>query len=99
MQQLFRPAPARVMSSVASSDYEFVAYTAARAALGVACSCTCTERSDSFLPPNESNPLSERTKTERISDQYISRAAEDFVRRMAKDIIVAYRLKPWQFRV
>ncbi|XP_010452768.1 PREDICTED: uncharacterized protein LOC104734815 [Camelina sativa] len=84
MQQLFRPLPDRVVSLVASSNYEFVAYTAARAALGDACSSTSTDRSGGFSPPNNSNPLSERTKTEKISDQYISKAAEDFISRTRK---------------
>ncbi|CAH8388068.1 unnamed protein product [Eruca vesicaria subsp. sativa] len=84
VQQLFRPPPARVVSLVSSSNYEFVAYTAARAALGDACSSTCTDRSDYFSPPDNSNPLSERTKTEKISDQHISKAAEDFISRTLK---------------
>ncbi|KAL0728457.1 hypothetical protein Bca4012_024550 [Brassica carinata] len=77
-------APARVVSLLASSNYEFVAYTAARAALGDACSSTCSDRSDHFMPPNNSNPLPERTKTEKISAQYISKAAEDFIIRTLK---------------
>ncbi|ESQ40736.1 hypothetical protein EUTSA_v10012434mg [Eutrema salsugineum] len=84
MEQLFRPPPARVISLVASSNYEFVAYTTARAAIGVACSSTSTDRSEHISPPNNSTPLSERTKTEKISDQYISKAAEDFISRTRK---------------
>ncbi|KAL1196765.1 hypothetical protein V5N11_024583 [Cardamine amara subsp. amara] len=84
IQQVFCPPPARVMSLVASSNYEFVAYSAARAALGDACSSTCTDRSERFSPPNNSNQLSERTETEKISDQYISKAAEDFISRTHK---------------
>ncbi|EFH49594.1 hypothetical protein ARALYDRAFT_487631 [Arabidopsis lyrata subsp. lyrata] len=84
MQQLFNPPPARVISLVASSNYEFVAYTTARGALGDACSSSCTDRSEGYSPPNNSNPLSERTKTEKISDQYISKAAEDFISRTRK---------------
>ncbi|XP_048609793.1 uncharacterized protein LOC106451453 isoform X3 [Brassica napus] len=79
MQQLFRPPPARVISLIASSNYEFVAYTAARGALGDACSFTFTDRNECLLPQNKSNPVSERRKTETISDQYISKAAEDFI--------------------
>ncbi|ESQ40729.1 hypothetical protein EUTSA_v10012438mg [Eutrema salsugineum] len=84
MQQLFRPPPGRVISLVASSNYELVAYTAARAALGDACSSTSTDRSERFMPLTKSNPLSERTKTETISDQYISKAAENFISRTRK---------------
>ncbi|KAG2334504.1 hypothetical protein Bca4012_016141 [Brassica carinata] len=84
VQQLFRPPPARVVSLVSSSSYELVAYTAARAALGDACSSTCTDRCDYFSPPDNSNPSSERTKTEKISDQHISKAAEDFISRTLK---------------
>ncbi|EFH49593.1 hypothetical protein ARALYDRAFT_487630, partial [Arabidopsis lyrata subsp. lyrata] len=84
MQQLFRPLPDRVKVLVASSNYEFVTYTAARAALGDACSSTSTDRVEGFSPPNNSNPLSERTETEKMSDQYISKAAEDFISRTKK---------------
>uniref|UniRef100_A0A1J3K5Q0 Uncharacterized protein n=1 Tax=Noccaea caerulescens TaxID=107243 RepID=A0A1J3K5Q0_NOCCA len=83
-QQLLRPPPARAMSLVASSDYEVVAYTAARAALGVACSPTSTDRSEGLLARDNPSPSSERTRIERISDQYISRAAEDFISRTRK---------------
>ncbi|KAF8115626.1 hypothetical protein N665_0025s0094 [Sinapis alba] len=82
MQQLFRPPSARVISLLGSSNYEFVAYTAARAALGDACSSTCTDRSEE--PQRNSNQLPERTCTEKISDQYISKTAEDFIRRSRK---------------
>ncbi|XP_010491414.1 PREDICTED: uncharacterized protein LOC104768999 [Camelina sativa] len=84
MQQLFCPPPARVISLVANSNYEFVAYNAARAALGDACSSSGTNRSECFSPPNDSNLLSERTETEKISDHYISKAAEDFISRTRK---------------
>ncbi|KAG7554537.1 hypothetical protein ISN44_As11g007640 [Arabidopsis suecica] len=84
MQQLFHPLPDRVKFLVASSNYEFVAYTAARAALRDACSSTSTDRIEGFSPPNNSNPLSERTETEKMSDQYISKAAEDFISRTKK---------------
>ncbi|KAL1196769.1 hypothetical protein V5N11_024587 [Cardamine amara subsp. amara] len=84
IQQVFCPPPARVMSLVGSANYEFVTYTAAKAALGDACSSTCTDRSERFSPPNNSTPLSDRTETEKISDQYISKAAEDFISRTQK---------------
>ncbi|KAF8118709.1 hypothetical protein N665_0002s0024 [Sinapis alba] len=80
MQQLFRPPPARVISLLANSNYEFVTYTAARAALGDACSSTSTCSIELFSPLNKSNPK----KTETISDQYISKAAEDFISRSRK---------------
>ena len=56
MQQLFRPPPARVISLIASSNYELVAYTAARGALGDTCSSTFTDRNECLLPQNKSNP-------------------------------------------
>ncbi|CAH8388074.1 unnamed protein product [Eruca vesicaria subsp. sativa] len=84
LQQLFSPPPARVISLLASSNYEFVAYTAARAALGDACSSTSTHMSEMCSPRNKSNPLSERTKAETISDEYISNAAKDFISRSRK---------------
>ncbi|KAJ0235310.1 Dentin sialophosphoprotein-like protein [Hirschfeldia incana] len=80
MQQLFRHPPARVISFLASSNYEFVAYTAARAALGDACSSTF----ELFSPLNKSNPLSEGRKAETVSDQYFLNAAEDFLSRSRK---------------
>ncbi|KAF8118708.1 hypothetical protein N665_0002s0023 [Sinapis alba] len=80
MQQLFRPPPARVISLLASSNYEFVTYTAARGALGDACSSTSTSSIELLTPLNKSNPK----KTETISDQYISKTAEDFISRSRK---------------
>ncbi|CAN8256910.1 unnamed protein product [Cochlearia groenlandica] len=80
MQQLLHPPPARVLSSIASSNYEFVAYKAARAALADACSSISADSSEE----NNSNLLSERTKNEKISDQYISKAANEFIGRTRK---------------
>ncbi|KAJ0235309.1 hypothetical protein HA466_0268970 [Hirschfeldia incana] len=80
MQQLFRHPPTRVISFLASSNYEFVAYTAARAALGDACSSTF----ELFSPLNKSNPLSGGRKAETVSDQYFLNAAEDFLSRSRK---------------
>ncbi|KAG2334505.1 hypothetical protein Bca52824_005685 [Brassica carinata] len=84
MQQLVPPPPARVISLLANSNYEFVAYTAARAALGDACSSISNGSIELFSPLNKSNPLSEGRKAETVSHQYISRAAEDFISRSRK---------------
>lgn len=84
MQQLFVPPSASVIFSLASSNYEFVAYTAARTALGDACSSTSTDRNERLLLLNRSDLSSERRKTEPISDQYTSKAAEDFISRSHK---------------
>ncbi|CAN8256904.1 unnamed protein product [Cochlearia groenlandica] len=84
LQQLFRPSPPRVISLGLSSNYELVVYTAARAALGDACSSTSTDRSERVLQLENSIPLFERTKTEKINDQYIAKAAEDFINRTRK---------------
>ncbi|XP_010546432.1 PREDICTED: uncharacterized protein LOC104818516 [Tarenaya hassleriana] len=76
VQQLFRPPPARLITSLnANSNYDTVVYTAMRAALGDACSSISTARSERFGPPNDENPLK---TAEKISDQYISKAAEEF---------------------
>lgn len=55
MQQLFVPPSASVIFSLASSNYEFVAYTAARTALGDACSSTSTDRNERLLLLNRSD--------------------------------------------
>ncbi|KAL5544589.1 hypothetical protein UlMin_008373 [Ulmus minor] len=84
MQQLLCPPPA-VLSSDAISQYESVAYFVARVALGDACSATSSSRSDSSLPLDSQNLLSEKIQThERIVDQHFSKVVEDFVGRAIK---------------
>ncbi|KAK9278620.1 hypothetical protein L1049_028193 [Liquidambar formosana] len=82
MQQLLRPPPALVLSADATSNYETVAYFAARLALGDACSLVSCSGSDSSAPLDSGNLLLEKLKTsERIGDQYFLKVMEDFVAR------------------
>lgn len=84
MQQLLHPPHAKVLSSDASSHYESVTYFVARSALGDACSTISCSKSDASVHDN-GNPLSEKLKTsERIGDQYILKAMEDFADRAKK---------------
>lgn len=84
MQQLLHPPHAKILSSDASSHYESVTYFVARSALGDACSTISCSKSDASVHDN-GNPLSEKLKTsERIGDQYILKAMEDFADRAKK---------------
>lgn len=84
MQQLLRPPQEKVLSSDATSHYESVTYFVARSALGDACSSISCSKSDASVHDN-GNLLSEKLKTsERIGDQYISKAMEDFADRAKK---------------
>lgn len=49
MQQLLRPAPVAILSADATSNYDSVAYFAARLALGDACNLASCSISDSSL--------------------------------------------------
>lgn len=50
MQQLFCPPPATILSAVASSEYESVAYAISRVALGDACSSISTSSNPGLSP-------------------------------------------------
>ncbi|XP_043703445.1 uncharacterized protein LOC122653611 isoform X2 [Telopea speciosissima] len=85
MQQLFRPAPASILSAEATSNYESVIYFIAKLALGDACSLICSPGSGSFVPPGSANMTNEKVKiSERIGDQYYSKAVEDIIGRARK---------------
>ncbi|XP_043723672.1 uncharacterized protein LOC122670758 isoform X2 [Telopea speciosissima] len=85
MQQLFRPAPASILSAEVTSNYESVIYFVARLALGDACSLISSLGSGSRVPPDNSNMQSEKVKISgRIGDQYFSKAMEDFIGRARK---------------
>ncbi|XP_031258074.1 uncharacterized protein LOC116116103 [Pistacia vera] len=85
MQQVFHPPPGKLLSSDASSHYESVTYFVARSALGDACSTISSSRTDTSAHPDSGNLLSEKPKTsERIGDQYITKAMEDFIDRAKK---------------
>ena len=49
MQQVFSPAPASILSADATSNYDSVAYYAAKLALGDACNLSSCRRSGSCL--------------------------------------------------
>lgn len=55
MQQLFHAPPAVLLSVDASSQYDSVAYFAARLALGDACCAISCSGNDALLPPNSKN--------------------------------------------
>uniref|UniRef100_A0A5B6ZF66 Uncharacterized protein n=1 Tax=Davidia involucrata TaxID=16924 RepID=A0A5B6ZF66_DAVIN len=85
MQQLFRPAPAAILSAEATSDYDMVVYFAARLALGDACSLTFCSRSDSVLSSDTCDLMSEKPQTsERSGEQSLSKIVEDFTDRAKK---------------
>ncbi|XP_044484573.1 LOW QUALITY PROTEIN: uncharacterized protein LOC123210342 [Mangifera indica] len=85
MQQVFSPPPGKLLSSDASSYYESVTYFFARSTLGDACSTISSSRTDTAAHPDSGNLFCERPKTsERIGDQYITKAMEDFIDRAKK---------------
>ncbi|XP_015883312.3 uncharacterized protein LOC107419093 [Ziziphus jujuba] len=85
MQQLFHAPPAVLLSVDASSQYESVAYFAARLALGDACCAISCSGNDAILPPNSKNLSPEEPKkAERNGDVYFSKAVEEFIGRARK---------------
>ncbi|KAL5751478.1 hypothetical protein ACOSP7_026081 [Xanthoceras sorbifolium] len=85
MQQLFRPPSAKVLSAQAITHHESVTYFVARSALGDACSSVSSSKSDTSLHPDSGYLLSGKLQTsERIGDQYMSKAMEDFIDRAKK---------------
>ncbi|XP_010258089.1 PREDICTED: uncharacterized protein LOC104597970 isoform X1 [Nelumbo nucifera] len=85
LQQLLRPAPAALLSADVTLNYESVTYYVARLALGDACSLISSSGSDSRSPPDKANTISEKVKnSERIGDQYFSKAVEGFIGRARK---------------
>ncbi|XP_058184769.1 uncharacterized protein LOC131302252 isoform X2 [Rhododendron vialii] len=85
VQQLFMPAPAAILSADATSNYDSVAYFAAKLALGDACNLASCSRSDSALSSEGCDMVYEKPKTsERIGEDYFSKIAEDFISRANK---------------
>ncbi|KAL2904709.1 Phosphopantetheine adenylyltransferase [Bienertia sinuspersici] len=80
IQQVFPPPSAAVLSLDASSNYEVIVYSLARAVFGEACSLVSGVESNS---PVESGKIhSEKGKnSEKIRDQYFSKVVEDYVTR------------------
>ncbi|XP_077211395.1 uncharacterized protein LOC143846740 isoform X2 [Tasmannia lanceolata] len=86
MQQLLRSIPAAILCAEATSEYESVAYFAAKLALGDACnSLNSCSGSDSRVNPNNRNTTSEKFKaSERVGDQLFLKELEDFIGRARK---------------
>ncbi|XP_057491302.1 uncharacterized protein LOC130777023 [Actinidia eriantha] len=85
MQQVFSPAPAVILSADATSNYDSVAYYAAKLALGDACNLSSCSKSDSCLSSNGHDMIFEVPKTSgRIDEQYFSKIVEDFITRVKK---------------
>ncbi|PIA63053.1 hypothetical protein AQUCO_00200823v1 [Aquilegia coerulea] len=85
MQQLFRPAPAEIFSAKADSDYETVAYSVAKLALGEACSLISSSGGDSVSSTVNENRESGKLKpTKRMLDQYFSTVVDEFIGRAKK---------------
>ncbi|XVE56830.1 hypothetical protein DITRI_Ditri04bG0042200 [Diplodiscus trichospermus] len=79
MQQLLRAPPRVVLSADASKNCETVAYFVARSVLGDACSTAYIPESDTAVPPDSRNILSEKHEEQR--NQSILKAAEEFITR------------------
>lgn len=56
MQQLFYPPPAAILSADAKSEYESVAYSISRLALGDACSMVSCSDGDTNMPHDGKEP-------------------------------------------
>ncbi|XP_057482238.1 uncharacterized protein LOC130769097 isoform X2 [Actinidia eriantha] len=85
MQQVFSPAPAAILSADATSNYNSVAYYAAKLALGDACNLSSCRRSGSCLSSDGHDIMSEEPKTSgRIGEQYFSKIVEDFITQAKK---------------
>ncbi|GFZ12148.1 dentin sialophosphoprotein-like protein [Actinidia rufa] len=91
MQQLFSPPPLAVLSTDASSNYETVAYLVSKLALVDACSIFPRSGSDSSVPFDSTNLLSDEHKTSRrTDDQHLPKVMEDFIgraRNLEKDFM------------
>ncbi|KAF5205241.1 dentin sialophosphoprotein-like protein [Thalictrum thalictroides] len=85
MQQLFCPAPAEILSAKADSDYETVAYSVAKLALGEACSLISSSGGDSVSSIVDENRESGKLKpTKKMLDQYFSTVVDEFIGRAKK---------------
>ncbi|KAG8379261.1 hypothetical protein BUALT_Bualt07G0070200 [Buddleja alternifolia] len=84
MQQLLRPAPATILSSDASSNYEIVSYAVSRMALGDACS-TVSHSSDLDVPRDSTNLLLAKSKSSgRNGVRFYAKAIEELIGRARK---------------
>ncbi|XP_022884149.1 uncharacterized protein LOC111400915 [Olea europaea var. sylvestris] len=79
MQQVFQPAPKVILSADASSNYDFMAYFAARLTLGDACSLATSSQ----FPSDTSDKSPEKLKTSKRTGAYdFSKIAEGFTSQM-----------------
>lgn len=89
MQQLFRPPPSAVLFSDANLEYENVAYSTSRLALGDACSRVSCSHGDSNAPHTGKEPFHEKHKrSERNDNHMFAKAVEELTvraRRLESD--------------
>ncbi|XP_022853348.1 uncharacterized protein LOC111374842 isoform X1 [Olea europaea var. sylvestris] len=84
MQQLICPPRAAILSADASSDYESVAYSVSRIALGEACSAV-SRSSDSDMPFHGKDILAAKgNQSDGIGDHRFDKAIEEFMGRATK---------------
>ncbi|MCD7464623.1 hypothetical protein HAX54_053133 [Datura stramonium] len=91
MQQLLPPPPAAILSAEANSEYESVAYSISRLALGDACSVVCCSNGDLNMPGDDKELLPEKCITsQRINKHYFAKAVEELLgraRRLESDFL------------
>ncbi|MCD7469826.1 hypothetical protein HAX54_009129 [Datura stramonium] len=89
MQQLFRPPPSAILFSDAKSEYENVAYSISRLALGDACSMVSCSTGDSNAPQTSKELLHDNQKrSERNDNDMFAKAVEELMvraRRLESD--------------
>ncbi|KAL2482381.1 uncharacterized protein Fot_43825 [Forsythia ovata] len=83
MQQLICPPPAAILSADTSSDYESVAYSVSRIALGEACSAV-SHSSDSDMPCDGEDLLYAKDKQEGLGSCRFGKAIKEFMGRAMK---------------
>ncbi|CAN4115654.1 unnamed protein product [Withania somnifera] len=71
MQQLFRPSLHAVLFSDSNSEYENVAYSNSRLALGDACSMVSCSHGDSIAPHTGKEPFHEKHKRSKRNDNHM----------------------------
>lgn len=85
MQQLFPAPPAAILSMNANSDYDSVAYSVSRLALGDTCGAVSLANSEFSLSRGGINEPSDVSKpSDRTDDQYLSKAVKEFSTRAKK---------------
>ncbi|XP_059303693.1 uncharacterized protein LOC132055746 isoform X1 [Lycium ferocissimum] len=86
MQQLFYPPPAAVLSADAKSEYESVAYSISRLALGDACGMVSCSDADTNMPQDgkELSLPDKRKASERDDRPHFSRVVDELMGRASK---------------